>query len=81
MKKLVHNRMAEAESQGNPLKYENVESIIDNNVDNAEEKPKKKGPSSIAMQMFDKGLGRGGKGQWWPKQQEWPPKQQWRPPQ
>jgi hypothetical protein len=83
-KKLVHNRLAEAESQGNPLKFEDVESIIDNDADNAEEKPKKKEPSDLVMPMQDKGFGRGGKGkdnygygQWWPQQQQWPPQQQW----
>ena len=83
VKKLVHNRMAEAESQGHPLKFEDVESIIDNDADNAEEKPKKKETSDLVMPFQDKGFGRGkgkdkggyGYGQWWPQWQQW---QQWR---
>ena len=77
------SKLRARETRSNTRTY--VGSIIDNNADNAEEKPKKKEPCGLVMS--DKGFRQGGKGkdrgnfygygQWWPQQQQWPPQQQW----
>ena len=71
-KKLVSNRMAEAETDGKTLPYEQIESIIENDQAEADEKttkPRKDDTPDLAM--WFKGGGRGGRsqgqvGQWGP---------------
>ena len=64
-KKLVTNRMAEAETEGKTLTYDQVEGIIENDQGDEEEKPKKpKKPDTdtdLAMWLNKGGKG-GGKG-------------------
>ena len=67
-KKLVHNRMAEAEQAGAPLSYDQIEAIIENDGDDGDDEAQKKqtkkpsDPPDIVMYV-DKGKGKG-KGKW-----------------
>ena len=71
-KKLVSNRMAEAETDGKTLQYDQIESIIENDQAEADEKtPKPRKDDTPDLAMWIKGGGRGGRsqrqvGQWGP---------------
>ena len=66
-KKLVSNRMAEAETDGKTLPYEQIESIIENDQAEADEKtpePRKDDTPDLAMWIKGGGRGGGHKGKW-----------------
>ena len=60
-KKLAFARMAEAEANGNPLTYDTIEPIIENDTASAGSKASEQ-PMDIAMGLWSGGKNKGGRG-------------------
>ena len=74
--------MAEAEASGNPLSYDTIEAIIENDTVSADSKASEQ-PKDIAMGLWGGGKHKGGRGGWkdqkkggrgsgWPSGKGWP---------